>query len=73
MKNYEVVLDDNDYSWLVYETHTDQIIKAFFFEDEASEYTQFLNKGGAFDGWTPRFMTTKSLIDINDIFDAEFS
>ena len=72
MVNYDIVINE-DFSWSVLELQTDQIIDTFFFEDDAKDYAKFLDRGGGFDGWTPSFMTVKSFIDINDIFDAEFS
>ena len=47
---------DNDFLWCVYEKRTEQVIKSFYFEDDAREYIQFLGRGGAFDGFTPRFI-----------------
>ena len=42
--------------WTVYEIETDQEIAFFDHNEDALEYCQFLNLGGAFDGYTPRFM-----------------
>lgn len=50
--------DDDDFLWCVVESKTNQIIDSLEFEDEAEEYCQFLNAGGAFDGDTPKFMLT---------------
>jgi hypothetical protein len=74
MQNYEVVVNE-DFSLSVFETQTFHIIETFFFQDDAEDYAFFLNYGGAFDGWTPYFMlnSTKNSLDINEIFDAEFS
>lgn len=74
MQNYEVVINE-DFSLSVFETQTFHVIETFFFQDDAEEYAQFLNNGGGFDGWTPYFMlnSTKNSLDINEIFDAEFS
>jgi len=74
MQNYDIVLNE-DFSWSVFENQTDLVIETFFFQDDAEDYAQFLNNGGAFDGWTPYFMmnSTKNSLDINEIFDAEFS
>lgn len=58
MDNYHVMplAVNNDFIWCVMESKTDQLIKAFAFEDEAEEYSEFLNGGGAFDGFTPTFV-----------------
>jgi hypothetical protein len=74
MRNYEVFLN-SDFSWCVVETATEQIIKTFFFEEDAVKYNRFLNKGAAFDGWTPAFMliNVTSVMDINDVFSATFT
>jgi hypothetical protein len=64
----------NDYlAWCVHETATEQIIDTFFFMDDAQEYCQFLEAGGAFDGFTPSFVIKKTqLTDINAAFAIEF-
>lgn len=74
MRNYEVILNE-DFSWSVCETATDQGIKTFFFEEDARKFAKFLNRGGAFDGWTPAFMmiNVAPMMNINDVFSAEFS
>lgn len=60
--------------WLIHETVTDQIISEFYFEDDAHEYCNFLEYGGAFNGFTPSFMLTKAKItDIDSMFEMEFS
>jgi len=67
--------EDNDFRWVVHETSTDQIIDTFIFEDEAQEYCEFLEEGGAFNGFTPAFMLNKVEIpmDINDMFQFEIA
>ena len=49
-------LIDNEFSWNVFEKKTEQVIESFYFEDDAKAYMQFLEKGGAFDGFTPSFI-----------------
>jgi len=58
MSNYYVLpLEvDSDFIWCVMETKTEQLIQAFEFEDEAEEYAEFLENGGAFSGFTPSFI-----------------
>jgi hypothetical protein len=40
----------------VFEKSTDQFIKFCNDEKNAKEYCRFLNYGGAFDGYTPKFI-----------------
>lgn len=65
-----VQTEDNDFVWAVHETETDQIIDTFIFEDEAEDYCDFLQSGGAFNGFTPAFMLNKVELpmDINEQF-----
>lgn len=71
--NYHIIALEmnNDYIWCVIETHTEQLIRAFEFEDEADEYCEFLNAGGAFDGFTPSFVLKEVTIPRN--INQEFS
>lgn len=56
---------EGEYLWCVFEKATDQVIRHFYFEEEALDYIDFLVKGGCFAGHTPTFMssdfTTKKL------------
>jgi hypothetical protein len=67
--------ETNDYFWTVYETATEQLIRTFFFQDDAQEYAEFLDSGGAFAGFTPAFVLREVAVnrDINSEFSAEFS
>lgn len=69
---YEGFMDEDDLLvWLVQETKTEQIVNSFLFEDDALEYCNFMNRGGAFDGWTPAFMLKRAFVpDINQEFEA---
>lgn len=65
------VSHEGDFLWCVFERSTEQVIKSFYFEDEATEYIDFLSEGGAFDGWTPAFIlteATKPKEDVNTSF-----
>ena len=76
MKNYKVYSqfdDDDNLIWHVHETATDQIVAEFFFEEDAEVLCRFLEKGGAFAGFTPSFILTKVPTNINDAFAAEFA
>ena len=63
---------NSEFLWCVFEKNTDQVIKSFYFEEEALEYIRFVQTGGAFNGRTPAFMliefSTKSKVDINEEF-----
>lgn len=48
--------NENNFFHVVYEKLTEQVIYYSFFEDDALDYALFLNKGGAFDGFTPSFI-----------------
>lgn len=81
MSNYSVLplsTEDHDFIWCVMENPSDQflgekLIKAFAFEDEAKKYCKFLNKGGAFAGFTPAFILQEVVVpvDVNHEF-ADF-
>lgn len=58
--------DENNFFHVVYENATEQIIDYFFFEDEATDYALFLNKGGAFNGFTPKFILKEVEIPMED-------
>ena len=61
----------NEFIWCVMEQKTDQLIRAFAFEDEATDYLNFLNRGGAFDGFTPSFVLREVTLSTN--INREFS
>jgi len=78
MNNYHIVplkTEDFDFIWCVIETSSRQLIKAYEFEDESEEYCKFLNKGGAFDGWTPSFILQEVVMqsDVNQEFKSFLS
>ena len=64
----------NDYMWEVYENASEHVIDTFYFEDDATEYAEFLEAGGAFDGFTPAFVLTPVALpdDINQKFSSTF-
>ena len=64
---------DDNLIWHVHETLIDKIVGEFFFEEDASALCQFLERGGAFAGFTPSFMLTKVPTDINQAFASQFS
>lgn len=70
--NYEVIplhVSGHDYLWCVMENRTEQLVKAFDFSDDAEDYCEFLNRGGAFDGFTPSFVLREvSISNINQEF-----
>jgi hypothetical protein len=70
--NYEVIplhVGNADYLWCVMEVPTEQLIKAYDFEEDANDYCEFLNTGGAFDGFTPSFVLREvAFTNINQEF-----
>jgi hypothetical protein len=74
--NYDVLLveDDDCAFWAVLENKTEQPIDFFYFEEDAKEYKQFLNSGGAFDGFTPSFVLKEVVLPKDDYaINDEFS
>lgn len=71
---YPKINNDDEVVWLVQEETTSQIITEFWFEEDAQEYCGFLDRGGAFAGFTPSFILTRvPKPDINTAFTAEFA
>ncbi len=66
---------ENQFLWCIFEKATDQVINHFFFEEDAHDYVEFVNEGGAFAGFTPTFMTNALTFDdkpdINLAFESE--
>ena len=58
---YKLLKEESDF--LVREETTNQVIECFDDFTEAKWYCKFLNLGGAFDGWTPRFVLKKIDLD----------
>lgn len=52
--NYKIFSNETKHT--IVETTTMQEIRVFQEKDEAKNLMRFLNLGGAFDGWTPRFI-----------------
>ena len=73
--NYTLAYRDKDVVWPVYELGTNLEIAVFWFEPEAERYVEFLENGGAFNGFTPAFVTKKVVIkkDINEEFSSIFA
>ena len=63
---------ETDFIWCVMENQTDQLIQAFEFKDDAKKYAKFLERGGAFSGWTSSFMLQEVVVheDINREFNS---
>ena len=53
--NYVVVKDQETGLHLVKEVKTEHIIESFQYFSDAKVLTTKLNRGLAFDGWTPKF------------------
>lgn len=75
-KNYEVVAiqDEEGYFWGITEKKTEQLIETFYFLEDAQDYQQFLERGGAFDGFTPAFILNSFTIpeSLDESFQREF-
>lgn len=59
MKDYEIVpiKDDNDISFFcVYENQTENVVGIYPSREEAKQRLIFLDRGGAFSGFTPGFI-----------------
>jgi hypothetical protein len=72
MRKYEVVVTHivDEFIWNVYEKATSHVIETFFFEEDAIEFASFMDRGGAFDGFTPAFMLKPILgSDLNAKFE----
>jgi hypothetical protein len=61
---------ENETFFCVYENRTEQVYDFFFFDEDAQKCKTFLEKGGAFEGFTPGFMLRKAEVkeDINNRF-----
>lgn len=62
--------DDGDFYFILFEKATEQVIDFFYFQEDAINYADFLENGGAFNGFTPTFMlqTITQPTDINQKF-----
>ena len=71
---YYPEINNDEVLWLVFEESTAQVVAEFWFEDDAQEYCEFLEHGGAFSGFTPSFVIKKTQsTNINDTFAAVFA
>ena len=48
MYSYHHEFKNDELLWFVYEKASDQIVAEFFFEEDAAELCNFLDRGGAF-------------------------
>lgn len=71
--SYKIVSENDDFIWIIIENETNQIIKKYFFEEDAINHCQILNSGGGFNGFTPKFIIDPVNIDknINEKFNIE--
>ncbi len=66
MKKYDVnpvSTNDEDFYWQLYEIASERIIATFPFREDAQKAADWMDKGGAFNGFTPGFI----LINTNTI------
>ena len=76
MSKYDIIQveHEEDFFWCLYEKDTEQAINFFLFKDDAYEKKDFLEKGGAFNGFTPSFILKevnlpKTSVEINKNFE----
>lgn len=58
MFSYKIIENNNSFN--IWETSTNQLIKTFIDKLEARKFLRHLNLGGGFDGWTPTFFLNTS-------------
>lgn len=63
MKKYKMIFDKAKKTNQIIEIATNQVIGSISSKKKASEFYRFLNRGGAFDGFTPHFF----LIDVKGL------
>lgn len=58
---YKIVIleHEKDFYYCLYETQTELAYDFYLFEEEAVKQGEFLSNGGAFHGFTPKFMLNK--------------
>lgn len=66
--------DEENFYHCVFEEASEQVIDFFYFLDDAEDCSEFMENGGAFDGFTPQFMLKRVEIqqDVNTIFNETF-
>lgn len=74
MDKYEIhsmQTEEGDFFFGVYEKQTEQVIDFFYFHEDAEKIVDFMEKGGAFNGFTPTFMlrsVPRAKSDLNQDF-----
>ena len=58
MFSYKIIENNNSFN--IWETSTNQLIKTFIDKLEARKFLRHLNLGGGIDGWTPTFFLNTS-------------
>lgn len=48
--------DEGDFFFCVFEKVSENVIDFFYFQEDADRCAKFMSNGGAFDGFTPKFM-----------------
>lgn len=68
------VKTNEEFIWEVYEVSSEQVVGRFYFEEDAVAQAEFMEDGGAFDGFTPQFMLREVALvkDVNQEFSAVF-
>jgi len=65
--------EEGDFFFCVFEEASEQVIDFYYFHEDAEKKAQFLEKGGAFNGFTPAFMLRSVPVpkpDLNQKFDS---
>jgi len=47
---------EGDFFYAVFEEQSEQVIDFYYFYDDALKVSKFMEKGGAFNGFTPAFI-----------------
>lgn len=47
---------EGDFMWELHENASGHVVGLYYFEDDALDDAYFMERGGAFDGFTPSFM-----------------
>lgn len=68
---HSVQSEEGDFFFGVYEEQSEQVIDFFYFHEDAEKIIEFMDGGGAFNGFTPAFML-RSVPRVKVDLDQEF-
>ena len=68
------VKENDEFVWEVFEVASEQVVGRWYFEEDAIAQAEFMESGGAFEGFTPQFMLREVALakDLNQEFSAVF-